>query len=145
MLFLGLGTGVGSALIVNNSVVPMELGHLPYKQGTYEDYLGLRGLKRLGINKWRDHFRDVVARFISALEVDEVVVGGGNVSKLDKMPHGCRAGDNALAFVGGFRMWAADGRKTQGPSRGSSRDHKRSLAKTRSHRPLQEHAAGAKR
>ena len=105
MLFLGLGTGLGTALIMDGSVMPMEIQHLPYKQGTYEDYLGLRGLKRLGIRKWRDTFMNVVTRFISALELDDVVIGGGNVNKLDRLPPGCRAGDNALAFHGGFLLW----------------------------------------
>jgi polyphosphate glucokinase len=105
MLFLGLGTGLGTALVVNGTVVPMELGHLTYKQATYEDYLGLKGLKRLGIRKWRAFVREVVSRFIPALELDDVVIGGGNVNKLDKLPPGCRAGDNSLAFQGGFLMW----------------------------------------
>jgi hypothetical protein len=105
MLFLGLGTGLGTALVVNGTVVPMELGHLTYKQATYEDYLGLKGLKKLGIRKWRTFVREVVSRFIPALELDDVVIGGGNVNKLDKLPAGCRAGDNALAFRGGFLLW----------------------------------------
>ncbi len=105
MLFLGLGTGLGTALIIDGSLLPMELGHLPYKQGTYEDYLGLRGLERLGIRKWREEFMVVVTQFIKALELDDVVIGGGNVNKLDKLPSGCRAGDNALAFRGGFLLW----------------------------------------
>lgn len=105
MLFLGLGTGLGSALIVKGQLLAMELGHLPYKTATYEDYLGLRGLKRLGITKWRQCFLEVVTRFIRALDLDDVVIGGGNVTKLDKLPPGCRAGDNALAFQGGFLLW----------------------------------------
>lgn len=105
MLFLGLGTGLGTCLIVDGSVLPMEIQHLPFMKGTYEDYLGLKGLKRLGIKKWRALFLTVVTRFISALELDDVVIGGGNVNKLDKMPPGCRAGDNALAFKGGFLLW----------------------------------------
>jgi polyphosphate glucokinase len=112
MFFLGLGTGLGTALIVDGTVVPMELGHLSYKQATYEDYLGLKGLERLGITKWRVFVREVVARLIPALELDDVVIGGGNVNKLDKLPPGCRAGDNALAFRGGFLLWEKnDGRK----------------------------------
>ncbi len=112
MLFLGLGTGLGTALIMDGSVMPMEIQHLPYKNGTYEDYLGLKGLKRLGITKWRATFIDVVTRFITHLELDDVVIGGGNVNKLDKLPPGCRAGDNALAFRGGFLLWEKnDGRK----------------------------------
>ena len=109
MLFLGLGTGLGTALIADGTVVPMELGHLHYKQATYEDYLGLRGLERLGITKWRAFVREVVARLILALELDDVVIGGGNVNKLDKLPPGCRAGDNALAFRGGFLLWEKQG------------------------------------
>jgi polyphosphate glucokinase len=105
MLFLGLGTGLGSALVVDGHVVPMELAHLPYKRGTYEDYLGLRGFKRLGKKKWRQHVTACVERFISALQTDDVVLGGGNAKDLDQLPKGCRAGDNANAFLGGFRLW----------------------------------------
>ena len=105
MLFLGLGTGLGTALVVNGSIAPMELGQLSYKQKTYEDFLGLQGLKRLGIKKWRDCVWEVVSRFVAALELDEVVIGGGNVNKLDKLPPRCRTGDNALAFHGGFQLW----------------------------------------
>ena len=106
MLFLGLGTGLGSALIADGVVEPMELGHLPYKKGTYEDYVGQRGLDKRGKKKWRRHVADVVAGFVAALEPDDVVLGGGNVRKLKELPPGCRAGDNANAFVGGFRLWA---------------------------------------
>lgn len=108
MLFLGLGTGLGTALMVDRTVVPMELGHLSYRQGTYEDQLGLRGLTKLGITKWRECVREVIARFITALELDEVVIGGGNVNKLDKLPPGCRAGGNEFAFRGGFLLWEKD-------------------------------------
>jgi polyphosphate glucokinase len=110
MLFLGLGTGLGSALIVEGIVEPMELGHLPYKKSTYEDYVGERGLLRRGKRKWRRHVEDVVARLIAALEPDDVVLGGGNLKLLEKLPKGCRAGDNTNAFIGGFRLWeGADG------------------------------------
>jgi polyphosphate glucokinase len=109
MLFLGLGTGLGSALIVDGHLMPMELGQLPYRDGTYESYLGLKGLTRLGITKWRDYVHQVVVKFMSALELDEVVIGGGNVTKLDQLPPGCRVGDNALAFRGGFLLWEKDG------------------------------------
>jgi polyphosphate glucokinase len=127
MLFLGLGTGLGSALVVDGNIMPMELGQLPYKDGTYETHLGLEGLKRLGITKWRECVHQVVAKFISALELDDVVIGGGNVTKLDTLPRGCRAGDNALAFHGGFLLWEKDGRRKSGAqvtaSSPSSRKH----------------------
>jgi polyphosphate glucokinase len=105
MLFLGLGTGLGSTLIVNGIVEPMELGHLPYRKATYEDYVGSRGLERYGKKKWRKYVEDVVARLIAALEPEDVVLGGGNVHKLKELPPGCRAGDQANAFIGGFRLW----------------------------------------
>jgi polyphosphate glucokinase len=105
MLFLGLGTGLGSTLIADGILEPMELGHLPYKKATYEDYVGARGLRKFGKKKWREHVADVVARLQAALEPTDVVIGGGNVSKLKELPPGCRAGENANAFAGGFRMW----------------------------------------
>jgi polyphosphate glucokinase len=107
MLFLGLGTGLGSAMVVDGIVEPMELGHLPYRRGTYEDYVGLRGLERLGKRKWRKRVEEVVDLLKAALQPDEVVLGGGNVHKLNELPHGCRAGANADAFEGGFRLWSA--------------------------------------
>jgi polyphosphate glucokinase len=109
MLFLGLGTGLGSAVIVNGIIEPMELGHLPYRKTTFEDYVGLRGLNRYGKKKWRRYVADVVQRLITALEPEDVVLGGGNVRKLKKLPPGCRAGDNANAFLGGFRLWQNNG------------------------------------
>jgi glucose-6-phosphate isomerase len=111
MLFLGLGTGLGSAMVVDGVVEPMELGHLPYKKGTYEDYVGDRGRKRRGEKKWRRHVEDVVASLVAALEPDDVVLGGGNVRNLETLPPGCRAGDNANAFAGGFRLWTEDARQ----------------------------------
>jgi len=105
MLFLGLGTGLGSTMIVNGIVEPMELGHLPYKSHTFEDYVGIRGLERLGKKKWRRNVADVVSRLIAALEPDDVVIGGGDVKKLKKLPRGCRMGGTANAFRGGFRLW----------------------------------------
>ena len=107
MLFLGLGTGLGSTMIAGGIVEPMELGHLPYKKSTFEDYVGQRGLERWGKAKWRRHVADVVARLVAALEPDDIVLGGGNVRKLKELPPGCRAGDNANSFVGGFRLWEA--------------------------------------
>ena len=106
MLFLGLGTGLGSAMIVDGVLEPMELAHLPYKKGrTYEDYVGLRGLKRLGKKKWRRHVADVVQKLKVALEVDYVVLGGGNAKLVKKLPPGARLGDNNNSFRGGFRLW----------------------------------------
>ena len=105
MLFLGLGTGLGSTLIADGIIEPMELGHLPYKKGTYEDYVGMRGLQKRGKKKWRRNVADVVTRLVTALEPDDVVIGGGNVKKLKQLPEGCRMGDNANAFRGGFRLW----------------------------------------
>jgi polyphosphate glucokinase len=107
MLFLGLGTGLGSAMIVDGVLQPMELAHLPYKGGkTYEDYLGLLGLKRLGRKKWQRKVATVVADLGDALEAQYVVLGGGNAKKLKKMPPGAILGDNQNAFLGGFRMWS---------------------------------------
>jgi polyphosphate glucokinase len=105
LLFLGLGTGFGSAMVVDGIVEPMELGRLPYRKAIYEDYVGLRGLEQRGKKKWRRHVADVVARLIAALEPDDVVLGGGNVKELEELPHGCRRGNNANAFLGGFRLW----------------------------------------
>jgi len=105
MLFLGLGTGLGSTIVVDRIVEPMEIGHLPYKKGTYEDYVGVRGLANHGLRKWQRYVADVVARLKAALEPDDVVLGGGNSKKLEKLPPGCRMGDNANAFQGGFRLW----------------------------------------
>ena len=110
MLYLGLGTGLGTTMIVDGIIEPMELAHLPYKKGTYEDYVGIRGLERHGKKKWRRDVEDVVERLRAALEVEDVVLGGGNVNKLKKLPKGCRAGDNANAFLGGFRLWDKKGK-----------------------------------
>jgi glucose-6-phosphate isomerase len=105
MLFLGLGTGLGSAMIVDGIIEPMELAHLPYKKATYEGYVGQAALLADGKKKWQRHVEDVVEKLIAALEPDDTVIGGGNVAKLDKLPPGCRVGDNANAFPGGFRLW----------------------------------------
>ena len=106
MLFLGLGTGLGSAFIVDGILEPMELAHLPYKNGrTYEDYVGNRGLERLGRKKWGRAVVDVVDRLKAALEADYVVIGGGNAKLLKQLPDGARLGNNANAFRGGFRLW----------------------------------------
>jgi polyphosphate glucokinase len=108
MLFLGFGTGLGAAMVVDGAVVPMELGQLSFRNGTYEDYLGRRGLKRLGKKKWRKQVAYVVDRLVSALYLDDVVLGGGNAKKLKRLPKRCRAGDNANAFLGGFRLWEGE-------------------------------------
>jgi len=106
MLFLGLGTGLGSALIVDGVLEPLELAHLPYKNGrTYEDYIGLRGLERLGKKKWRRCVADVVTRLKTALEADYVVIGGGNARLLKDLPAEARLGSNANAMRGGARLW----------------------------------------
>lgn len=106
MLFLGLGTGLGSTLIVEGIVHPLELGHLPYRNGTFEDYVGLRGLQKRGKKKWRRTVDDVVTHLAAAMQPDTVVIGGGNVKKLKTLPPGCRTGLNANAFRGGFRLWS---------------------------------------
>ncbi len=106
MLFLGLGTGLGSALIVDRVIAPLELAHLPYKKGkTFEDYLGQRGYKEFGKKKWRSAVADITARLMAALVADYVVLGGGNTKNLDELPPGARRGDNYHAFLGGFRLW----------------------------------------
>jgi polyphosphate glucokinase len=105
MLFLGLGTGLGAALVVNGTVVPLELGHLSIGKKTFEDEIGLRGLEKLGRKKWQKCVEAATRRFVSALLLDDVVLGGGNAKKLTSLPMGCRMGDNANAFLGGFRLW----------------------------------------
>ena len=106
MLFLGLGTGLGSALIIDGVLAPLELAHLPYrKKRTFEDYLGVRGRDRLGKKKWQRAVEDVTARLQAALIADYVVLGGGNAKKLDRLPAGARLGDNQNAFIGGYRLW----------------------------------------
>jgi polyphosphate glucokinase len=114
MLFLGLGTGLGSALIDDGRLEPMELAHLPYRKGrTYEDYVGRRGLERLGKKRWRKAVADVVDRLATALEADSVVLGGGNARLFDSPPKGARLGDNANAFRGGFLLWKDAERRRQ--------------------------------
>jgi polyphosphate glucokinase len=106
MLFLGLGTGLGSTLIVDGVLEPMELGHVPYRKGrTFEDYAGIRGLKRMGLKKWRRRVAEIVKDLTAAFEPDYVVLGGGNVAKLDKLPPKSRRGNNSDAFEGGFKLW----------------------------------------
>ena len=127
MLFLGLGTGLGSTMIVDGIVEPMELGHLPYRKGSYEDYVGRQGLDRLGKKRWRKLVKDVIERLVAATEPEDVVIGGGNLVHLDKLPTGCRAGNNAYAFNGGFRMWDS----AYGPNRGRAKAKKSGSRKRR--------------
>jgi polyphosphate glucokinase len=105
MLFLGLGTGLGSALVVDGIVEPMELGHLPFRKATFEDYVGERGRERLGKKKWRVAVAETINRLTAALEPDDVVLGGGNAKKLGDLPANTRLGANENAFLGGFRLW----------------------------------------
>jgi polyphosphate glucokinase len=106
MLFIGLGTGLGSAMILEHVAQPMELAHLPYRKDmTYEDYVGERGLERRGKEKWRNSVFDVVERLTAALQPEYIVIGGGNVERLKDLPPKCRRGDNKRAFEGGFRLW----------------------------------------
>jgi polyphosphate glucokinase len=121
MLFLGLGTGLGSAMIVSGVLEPMELGHLPYRKGSYEDYVGARSLDRLGKKRWRKYVKDVVERLVAALEPTDVVIGGGNLIHLKELPTGCRAGSNAHAFIGGFRLWSNERVTNSSPSRKPNR------------------------
>jgi len=115
MLFLGLGTGLGSAMIMNGLLEPMELAHLPYRDATFEDYVGIRGLEKYGKVEWRKFVVDVVRRLVAALEPDDVVLGGGNVHNLRILPAGCRRGDNANSFLGGFRLWQKAGTLQNSP------------------------------
>ena len=108
MLFLGLGTGLGSAMIVDGVAEPLELGHLPFRKMTFEDYVGERGLKRLGKKKWRHAVFEAIEQLTAAMEPDEVVLGGGGVDDLHELPEGCRRGENENAFLGGFRLWDPD-------------------------------------
>jgi polyphosphate glucokinase len=105
MLFLGLGTGLGSALIVDGVLVPMELGHLPFRKHTYEHYVGEAGFARHGKQRWRRDVEEVVSRLVAAVEADDVVIGGGNAPKLKRLPGHCRLGENSSSFLGGVRLW----------------------------------------
>jgi polyphosphate glucokinase len=106
MLFLGLGTGMGSAMIRDSLLIPLELAHLPYHRGkTYEEYVGARGLRVLGKHRWRQHVLRVIELFVAALEVDYVVLGGGNARRMKQLPSHVELGSNANAFKGGFRLW----------------------------------------
>lgn len=115
MLFLGLGTGLGSAMISEGVVEPMELASLPYQRGTFQDYVGRAALKRLGRRKWQRHVERAVQRLAAALLPDYVVLGGGNVKKLEKLPLLTRPGNNANAFIGGVRLWDETGEFVANP------------------------------
>ncbi len=149
MLFLGLGTGLGSAMIIGGIVEPMELGHLPWKRHTYEHYVGQHGLERLGAHKWQHYVAEAVAQLIAALEPEEVVLGGGNVRQLTTLPPNCRAGDNANAFLGGFRLWDKEQKQkvlrygnTTNRTRHETTAH-RAARVDGTRRPLSKDAAGA--
>jgi polyphosphate glucokinase len=106
MLFLGLGTGMGAALVVEGHPQPLEIAHLPYRNGkTYEEFVGKRGQDRMGKKRWRRVVAEIVPRLFDAFQVDEVVLGGGNAKQVKDVPRGARLGDNANAFTGGFRLW----------------------------------------
>jgi polyphosphate glucokinase len=108
MLFLGLGTGLGSAFIVDGTIEPLELGHLPFRKKTFEDYVGERALKKRGKKKWKAAVFETVEQLAKAIQPDEVVLGGGGAQELDELPDGCRRGANENAFLGGFRLWDPD-------------------------------------
>ena len=129
MLFLGLGTGLGSAMIVDGVVAPMELAHLPYKKGrTFEDYVGASALKRMGGKKWRRTVKDVVEQLSTLLEADYVVLGGGNARKLKRLPKNTRLGSNDFAFLGGFRLWHhAAASSVSAPSSASAKNRRRGI------------------
>jgi polyphosphate glucokinase len=105
MLFFGLGTGLGTALVIDGKAESREIAHLPYKDSTFENYVGVHAQKRLGKKKWRRHVDKIIAAFRDRIHPDDIVLGGGEVKRLKKLPKGCRAGDNANAFLGGFRLW----------------------------------------
>lgn len=105
MMFLGFGTGLGAAFVIDGVAESRELAHLPYKKRTYEDYVGRKALQKLGKKKWRKNVERIVTHLIETLKPDDVVIGGGNAKKVKKLPKGCRLGDNANAFIGGFRLW----------------------------------------
>ena len=105
MLFLGLGTGLGSTMVVDGILEPMELAHLPFRKATFEDYVGQRGRERLGEKRWRKAVLETIERLVAALEPEYVVLGGGNAKRIGELPANCRLGGNQDAFLGGFRLW----------------------------------------
>src|SRR4030095_7190792 len=125
MLLLELASGLGSTMIVDGIVEPMELAHLPYKKATYEDYTGERSVEKRGKKKWRRHVADVVERLTTALEPDDVVLGGGNVKNLKELPKGTRVGNNNNAFLGGFRLWEKAANQRRSPRAKTRKTKKR--------------------
>ncbi len=123
LLFLGLGTGLGTTLVVNGTVVPMEVAHLPFRKATYEDYVGVSALERFGKKKWRKRVHEVIELMTAAFRPDDVVLGGGNSRHLKELPPGCRLGDNDNAFIGGARLWKSE--KPAALARSSSRTGKK--------------------
>jgi polyphosphate glucokinase len=109
MLFLGLGTGLGTTMILDGVIAPMELGHLPFRKATFEDYVGERGQERLGLKRWRKAVLETITHLTNAVEPDYIVLGGGNAEALEELPPNCRLGHNEDAFLGGFRLWIDPG------------------------------------
>ena len=105
MLFLGLGTGLGSTMILDGVIAPLELGRLAYKHGVWEDYVGEAALEQHGKKRWLKAVDETIAQFTHALEPEYIVIGGGNARVLGELPPHCRLGHNADAFLGGFRLW----------------------------------------
>jgi polyphosphate glucokinase len=114
MLFLGLGTGFGTTVIMDGVIEPMELAHYQYKKSTFEDYVGNRALKRQGRKKWQRQVEEVVEHLVAAFKPDDLVLGGGNAKKLNGLPPGARLGSNANAFIGGLRLWETEGKPGKG-------------------------------
>lgn len=136
MLFLGLGTGIGAAVIQDGTLEPLEIGRFHYKKRTLEDYVGDRGRKRLGRKKWQRQVEEMVAKMIAALKPTDVVLGGGNAKKLKPLPPGTRLGDNAFAFLGGFRLWDQEGGGLRPPAPGENGASQRAAG---DHRPAPRH------
>jgi polyphosphate glucokinase len=120
MLFIGLGTGLGSALVISGVAQPLELAHLPFRDGEFEDYVGERSLELRGKKKWRKLVFEVVDTLARAMQADYVVIGGGGVKELDQLPPNARRGNNELAFLGGFRLWDSDWTHTMAADAGVS-------------------------
>jgi polyphosphate glucokinase len=129
MLFLGLGTGLGSAFVNDGQILPMELGHLPFKKKTFEDYVGVRGLEKSGARKWKKHVFEAVELLAAALLPDYVVLGGGNVKLLKDLPPACIAGENSNAFLGGFRMWEGPADRRESPHPAVKKAVRRTVAR----------------